>query len=75
MVARYGAGSRWLNERHPGARAALAAARRARGERPGRRRDHLLRGRLEPAAFRALDGIGLVAHSVGYRASNRVGAG
>ena len=31
---------------------------------------HLARGRVEPAAFRAIDGLGLVAHNVGYRASN-----
>ena len=74
MIARYGAGSRWLNERHPGAAPhwpllpGLAGSARDVA-------DHLLHGRVEPAAFRALDGIGLVAHSVGYRASNRVGAG
>ncbi len=69
MVARYGAGSRWLNERRPGAapRWPLAAGL------AGSVRDiavHLARGRLEPAAFRAIDGLGLIAHNVGYRASN-----
>ena len=33
---------------------------------------HLAHGRFEPAAFRAIDGLGLVAHNVGYRASNEV---
>ena len=33
---------------------------------------HIARGRLEPAAFRAIDGLGLVAHNVGYLASNGV---
>ncbi len=27
--------------------------------------------RLEAALFRAVDGIGLIAHNLGYRASNR----
>ena len=72
MIARYGAGSRWLNERHPGVAphwpllgGLLGSARDVAG--------HLARGRVEPAAFRALDGLGLVAHNVGYRASNVVG--
>ena len=67
MIARYGAGSRWLNERHPGVAphwpllgGLLGSARDVAG--------HLARGRVEPAAFRALDGLGLVAHTVGYRA-------
>ena len=74
MIARYGAGSRWLNERHPGVAphwplvaGLLGSARDVAG--------HLARGRVEPAAFRALDGLGLVAHTVGYRASNRVDSG
>lgn len=71
MVARYGAGSRWLNQRRPGAAprwplvSGLAgSARDVAG--------HLARGRLEPALFRAIDGLGLIAHNVGYRASNEV---
>ncbi len=70
IVARYGAGARWLNERYPGfagrwplpkqlALAAIDAARLAPRDREG-------------AAFRALDGLGLVAHNVGYRSSNAV---
>jgi hypothetical protein len=31
------------------------------------------RGRREQAAFRALDGLGLVAHNVGYLAGNSAG--
>lgn len=69
MIARYGAGSRWLNQRRPG-----AAPRWPLGVGlAGSVRDvagHLVRGRLEPAAFRAIDGLGLIAHNVGYRASN-----
>ncbi len=69
MVARYGAGSRWLNERRPGAAPRWPLATGLLGS----ARDiavHLARGRLEPAAFRAIDGLGLIAHNVGYRASN-----
>ena len=71
MIARYGAGSRWLNERHPGAaprwplvHGLVGSARDVGG--------HLLRGQLEAATFRALDGLGLIAHNVGYRAGNEV---
>jgi GT2 family glycosyltransferase len=71
MIARYGAGSRWLNERHPGAAPCwplvpglVGTARDVSG--------HLAHGRLEPAAFRVLDALGLVAHNLGYRASNEV---
>ena len=75
MIARYGAGSRWLNERHPGRRPALAAASAGCSGPPATSPGTCARGRVEPAAFRALDGLGLVAHNVGYRASNKVGAG
>jgi GT2 family glycosyltransferase len=68
-VARYGAGSRWLNERDPGSspawplRAGLASvARDVAG--------HIRRRHLEAALFRAVDGLGLVAHRVGYATSN-----
>jgi glycosyltransferase involved in cell wall biosynthesis len=74
MIARYGAGSRWLNERHPGAAPRWPLA----GGLLGAARDvgsHLLGGRLEPAAFRAIDGLGLVAHNVGYRSANDVRSG
>ena len=71
MIARYGAGSRWLNERHPGAaprwplvHGLVGSAWDVSG--------HLLRGQLEPATFRALDGLGLIAHNLGYRAGNEV---
>jgi hypothetical protein len=32
----------------------------------------LLRRRFEPAAFRTIDGLGLVAHNLGYRAPNEL---
>jgi GT2 family glycosyltransferase len=70
MVARYGAGSSWLNERRPG-----SAPRWPLISLVGTGRDiagHLVRGRYEPALFRAIDGLGLIAHNVGYRASNEV---
>lgn len=69
-VARYGAGARWLNERDPGSspawplRAGLASvARDVAGHVCSRRH-------LEDALFRAVDGLGLVAHRVGYATSN-----
>jgi glycosyltransferase involved in cell wall biosynthesis len=68
-VARYGSGASWLNERYPGSsppwplRDGLAgAARDAVG--------HVRRRDLEAALFRAVDGLGLVAHRVGYATSN-----
>ncbi len=68
-IARYAAGSRWLERRYPGrsprwplvpqlgiaARDAAALA---------------VRGRREQATFRVLDGLGLVAHNVGYVSGN-----
>jgi GT2 family glycosyltransferase len=68
-IARYAAGSRWLNRRYPGysprwpltKQLALSA------------RDALaftIRGQREEGIFRALDGLGLVAHNVGYLAGN-----
>lgn len=74
MLARYGAGSSWLNRRYPGTsprwplspyelgRSALDAIR------------HAARGRRDEAAFRLVDALGLVAHNVGYRRSNEVGS-
>jgi GT2 family glycosyltransferase len=69
MIARYGAGARWLDERHGGIspRWPLLPGLIGSG------RDvavNLARGRVEEASFRAFDAVGLVAHNVGYRASN-----
>jgi GT2 family glycosyltransferase len=72
MIARYGSGSAWLNERHPGVaprwplspwelgRSGVDAVRAA------------VSGRRDEAAFRLIDALGLVAHNVGYVRSNRV---
>jgi GT2 family glycosyltransferase len=70
MIARYGAGARWLNERHPGSspRWPLLPGLIGTVSDVGRL---LARRQLEPALFRAVDGMGLIAHNVGYRASNR----
>jgi glycosyltransferase involved in cell wall biosynthesis len=72
-VARYGAGSRWLNERYPGTappwplRYGLAnAARDVAG--------HVARGQVQEAVFRGVDGLGLVAHRIGYATSNEAGS-
>jgi GT2 family glycosyltransferase len=70
MVARYGAGARWLNQRYPGSSprwplfAGLGGAIRDTAT-------LAIRGRLEPALFRSIDGLGLIAHNLGYVASNR----
>jgi GT2 family glycosyltransferase len=74
MVARYGAGARWLNERYPGSSPRWRLVRGLRGA----VRDTAalaIRGRLESALFRVVDGLGLIAHNFGYRASNRAPIG
>ena len=70
MIARYGAGARWLNERHPGSSPRWPLIPGLIGTVADVAR-LLTRRRLEPALFRAVDGVGLVAHNVGYLASNR----
>jgi cellulose synthase/poly-beta-1,6-N-acetylglucosamine synthase-like glycosyltransferase len=68
-VARYGSGASWLNERYPGSsppwslRLGLASvARDVAG--------HIRKRHLEGALFRCVDGLGLVAHRIGYATSN-----
>jgi GT2 family glycosyltransferase len=69
MISRYGAGSRWLNERYPGSappwplRDGLTSALRDLASLG-------LRGDRQAALFRALDGIALLVHRLGYRTSN-----
>jgi mycofactocin glycosyltransferase len=70
MIARYGAGARWLNERYPGSSPRWPLVTGLRGA----ARDTAalaIRGRLESALFRVVDGLGLIAHNLGYAASNR----
>ena len=68
-IARYGAGSRWLNRRYPGSsprwplRGGLAVAAREAAA-------HVVRGDLESASFRAIDCLGLIAHNLGYLSPN-----
>jgi len=68
-VARYGAGSRWLNERYPGTsppwplRFGLAATARDIVAR-------IREGQVREAVFRGVDGLGLIAHRIGYASSN-----
>jgi GT2 family glycosyltransferase len=68
-IARYGAGARWLNERYPGSsppwplRLGLA----------GTARDvvrHVRQRRVGEAVLRGVDGLGLVAHRIGYASDN-----
>jgi cellulose synthase/poly-beta-1,6-N-acetylglucosamine synthase-like glycosyltransferase len=72
MLARYGAGSAWLDRRYPGSspRWPLSARELARAGADSAR--HALGGRGDEAAFRIVDALGLLAHNVGYRASNEV---
>lgn len=68
-IARYAAGSRWLNERYPGDPGAWPLLPGLAGV----ARDVPLRlatGRFQEAGFRAVDGLGLAAHVIGYRTSN-----
>jgi mycofactocin glycosyltransferase len=72
-IVRYGAGARWLNDRDPGSsppwplRSGLTgAARDAAG--------HVRRRDLEAALFRAVDGLGLLAHRIGYATRNEAGS-
>jgi GT2 family glycosyltransferase len=68
-IARYAAGSRWLNERHPGSSERWPLLYGLAGS----ARDIVVNaahGRFQEAAFRVIDALGLVAHNVGYRASN-----
>lgn len=71
-IARYAAGARWLNERYPGSapRWPLVHGLVLCG------RDIVLdlaRLRFERAAFRGVDALGMVAHTVGYSRSNSAG--
>jgi mycofactocin glycosyltransferase len=68
-IARYAAGSRWLNRRYPGYSPRWPLTRQLALS----ARDAVLltaRGRSEDGIFRALDGLGLLAHNLGYRAGN-----
>jgi GT2 family glycosyltransferase len=68
-VARYGAGARWLNERYPGSSPAWPL----RLGLVGSARDIVARLRerqVEEAVFRSVDGLGLVAHRIGYASHN-----
>jgi GT2 family glycosyltransferase len=68
-VARYGAGSRWLNARYPG----TSPAWPLRYGLVGAARDIVTRLRarhVEEAVFRGVDALGLVAHRIGYACSN-----
>jgi GT2 family glycosyltransferase len=69
-IARYAAGARWLNERYPGSSGRWPLA----GALAGAAGDAVrlgLRGQRTEAAFKCLDGLGLLAHNIGYAMSNR----
>jgi GT2 family glycosyltransferase len=71
-IARYSAGARWLNERYPGSAPAWPLVPGLIGAGTDIASD-AARGRIESAAFRGVDALGLLAHVAGYRFSNRVG--
>jgi GT2 family glycosyltransferase len=68
-IARYGAGSRWLDQREPGSSPAWPLVPGLVGVAKDVSRN-LARGHVEEAVFRLVDGAGLAAHVVGYRMSN-----
>jgi mycofactocin glycosyltransferase len=74
MLARYGAGASWLNRRYPGSspRWPLSPFELARSGFDAVR--HTATGNRDEAAFRLVDALGLVAHNVGYRSANEIGA-
>lgn len=73
-IARYAAGSRWLNRRYPGHSPRWPLARQLALS----ARDAVvltLRGERDEGTFRALDGLGLIAHNVGYLGGNGARSG
>jgi glycosyltransferase involved in cell wall biosynthesis len=66
---RYGAGARWLNDRHHGVSPRWPLSRQFAIAWRDAARD-VVRGEREEAAFRAIDALGLVAHNIGYISSN-----
>jgi cellulose synthase/poly-beta-1,6-N-acetylglucosamine synthase-like glycosyltransferase len=69
QVARYAAGARWLEDRRSGTSprwplvpGLLGSARDIAA--------NTARGRFDEALYRAIDGVGLVAHNIGYGQSN-----
>ena len=68
-LTRYGAGAAWLNRRYPGSSPPWPLRLGLQGA-GADALSHLRARRFEDAAFRAVDGLGLVAHRVGYAAGN-----
>lgn len=68
--ARYGSGSRWLGERYPGLPGRWPLSPRELLRAGADTARLTLAGDREQAAFRLIDGAGLVAHNVGWRTSN-----
>lgn len=70
-IARYGAGARWLNRRYPGSSPRWPLGRGLGGA----TRDAAwaaARGRWQHAVYRGIDGLGLIAHNLGYLSGNAV---
>ncbi|HEY7152112.1 MAG TPA: glycosyltransferase [Solirubrobacterales bacterium] len=68
-IVRYGAGARWLNERYPGTSPRWPLGLGLRGA----ARDvwaAAVRRRWRSALYRVIDGLGLIAHNIGYVKGN-----
>lgn len=68
-IARYASGSRWLNRRYPGHSPRWRLTRQLALS-LGDAGTLALRGEWEQGAYRALDGLGLIAHNIGYLRGN-----
>jgi glycosyltransferase involved in cell wall biosynthesis len=71
---RYGSGSRWLHERYPGLPGRWPLSPYELGRAGADAVRFTARGEREQAKFRLIDGIGLVAHNIGWRLPNTAGA-
>jgi glycosyltransferase involved in cell wall biosynthesis len=72
MVARYGSGSAWLNDRHPGVAPRWPLSPWELGRSGVDAARHAAAGRTDQSVFRLIDALGLVAHNLGYMRSNEV---
>ncbi len=70
-VARYGAGARWLNQRYPGSSPRWPLIDGLAGTARDVAR-LVASARGEAALYRALDGLGLIAHNLGYLSGNEL---
>lgn len=72
MLARYGAGAKWLERRYPGSSPRWPLSGRELARSAWDAVGFIFCGRREEAAFRIVDALGLIAHNVGYAARNEI---